>query len=183
MSLAFEWARCAPWIQAALNEAPLTHTLCDVRAMVDSGDAQFWPFLHSACITQIWDEPQAKVLHHWLVGGDLTDLLSHRPEIEIYARTMGCTRLLIGGRKGWERVLSPFGFELAGIVMAKELKMAIGRLGPPSGPGQIAPGESFYEVAERLRAEARAAQEYPRLPSKLGEVSPQGLGEVKDIRL
>lgn len=122
MSFEQEWTRCGPWLQAALDEAPTTHTLDDVRGMVLRGEAKFWPFEKSAFVTLIWTEPQAKTLHHWLVGGDLADLLSHQPDIEAYARSQGCTRLFIAGRPGWKRVLEPHGYGFIGIAMSRELK-------------------------------------------------------------
>lgn len=120
--LSSEWERCAAWIQAALDESPKTHTLTDVFAMVTRGEAQFWPFERSAMVSLIWDEPQAKTLHQWLVGGDMDDLMSHNDDAERWARTRGCTRMLVAGRRGWERVMRPFGFEFVGVVLAKELR-------------------------------------------------------------
>lgn len=121
MTFEQEWTRCGPWLQAALDEAPTTHTLDDVKATVIEGGAQFWPFDQSACVTEFLTSPRAKVLNHWLCGGDLNDLLSHRAEVETFARQSGCNRLLLGGRKGWGRVLSPHGFAVAGMIFSKEL--------------------------------------------------------------
>jgi hypothetical protein len=109
-------------LEAALARAPLTHTLEDVRAAVAAGEAQFWPFERSACVTRIFDEPRAKTLNHWLVGGDLEELMRMRPRVEAWARAQGCTRLMLGGRSGWARVLEPHGFSPVGVVLAKELR-------------------------------------------------------------
>jgi hypothetical protein len=38
-----EWARCAPWIDAALEHARGTQSLQDVKAQIDRGEALLWP--------------------------------------------------------------------------------------------------------------------------------------------
>jgi GNAT superfamily N-acetyltransferase len=116
------WARCGPWLQAALDEAPLAYTLDDVRKLVRAGEAQLWVFERSAAVTRVFDEPRARVLNHWLVGGDLEELTHMQPHVEAWARTRGCTRLMLGGRRGWARVLEPHGFSMAGVVLTKELR-------------------------------------------------------------
>lgn len=116
-----EWDRCAGWIAAALAEAPETHSLDDVRQMIAAGEAWFFPFDRSACVCLVFDEPRAKTCHQWLVGGDLNDLLSHREEVEAWAKSQGCTRMLTAGRKGWSRVMAPFGYGFAAEVLHKEL--------------------------------------------------------------
>jgi hypothetical protein len=93
-----------------------------VRLLVERGEAQFWPFSRSAMVSLIFDEPQAKSLHQWLIGGDLGQVLGEmRETIEAWARAQGCTRLLGAGRRGWERVLKPYGYEVAAVVYAREL--------------------------------------------------------------
>jgi hypothetical protein len=89
--------------------------------MIITGEAQLWPFERSVCVTQIFDEPRARTLNHWLCGGDMDDLLSHQGEVEAWARARGCNRLLMGGRRGWERVLKRLGFAPVGIVLAKAI--------------------------------------------------------------
>jgi hypothetical protein len=115
------WARCAPWLEAALARAPLTHTLDDVRAAVAEGRAQFWAFPRSAAVTEILDAPRSRTLNHWLVGGDLDEIVALQPHVERWAKANGCTRLMLGGRGGWARVLGPRGFSPAGLVLTKEL--------------------------------------------------------------
>lgn len=120
MSLETEWARCAPWLQAALTEAGDEYGLDDVRAMMSRGEATFWPGDKAAIVTRIEQHPKRRDLVFWLAGGDLDELVNRmRPIIEQWGARMGCTRSLIVGRPGWERALPEYR-PLARII-AKEL--------------------------------------------------------------
>lgn len=117
-----EWARCAPWIAAALEFGRDTHSLNDVLAEVLAGEAQFWPGERSAVVTEMHEHPRLRAVHLWLCGGDLTELVEGMlPAIEAWARANNCSRLSTCGRKGWDRVLKPKGFEPAFHVAIKEL--------------------------------------------------------------
>lgn len=122
MSLAAEWARCAAWLDAALAHAGRSHALGDVLAMVEAGEARFWPGAAAAMVTLIEDEPRERRMLLWLAGGDLTELRDLLlPKVEAAARAAGCRRLLIVGRPGWERALRPQGFTPLARLIAKEL--------------------------------------------------------------
>jgi hypothetical protein len=119
--LSEEWARCAPWIEAAL-ERDGTHDLEDVLAMVLADEAQFWPGESSAVVTEVLTLPKVKALHVWLAGGEMEELLGKMlPAIEDFARRAGCDRFSVAGREGWERALRSKGFSPAWRVVAKEL--------------------------------------------------------------
>lgn len=121
MSFDDEWARCSAWLQAALDEAPETHSLDDVKRMVLRKEAFFWAYPRSCCVGTVWTEPKAKIFNHWLAGGDLDDVIGHQPHLERWARAHGCTRSMMGGRRGFEKLLKPHGFQFAGVVLTKEL--------------------------------------------------------------
>ena len=92
-----------------------------MRALVDGGEAQFWAFQRSACVTEINIYPRAKHLNFWLTGGDLNDLLSHLPEVEAWGRALGCTRATGTGRPGWDRVMSRHGYTPTWRTCTKDL--------------------------------------------------------------
>lgn len=113
------WARCAPWIEAALAGEPETHTLDDVRAQVEARQARFWAGSKAAMVTEIVQQPRAKVFNFWLAGGDLDELRNElAPAGEAYAREMGCKYIAIAGRAGWARAL---GYRPLYAVCMKEL--------------------------------------------------------------
>lgn len=117
-----DWVRCGPWLEAALVHAGRSHTLADVRAMVEAGEAQAWAGAAAAMVTIIEDEPRERRLLIWLAGGELTELTDRlRPAAERWARALGCRRALIVGRPGWERALAPEGYAPLARIIAKEL--------------------------------------------------------------
>ncbi len=130
---AYEWGRCRAWIEAALPWCYGTHTIEDVERQIAEGRLQFWPGERCAVVTEIVEYPRLKALNFFLIGGDSTspdglrgagldELLTRmEPAIIEWAKAMGCTRVASAGRKGWERVLSPLGYEKTLSVMLKEL--------------------------------------------------------------
>lgn len=119
MSFEEEWRRCGPWLAAALEHARGSHTLDDVRAMVETGQARFWAGGRAAMVTEIHDYPRLRALHFWLAGGDLAELRDVlRPMAENWAKARGCTRATIAGRRGWARAL---GYQEIATLCAKEL--------------------------------------------------------------
>lgn len=116
------WERCKPYIEAALHHARGTHTVDDVWAAVQIGDAQFWPGERSAVVTEILHFPRKKALHFWLCGGDLKELVETiRPAIEAWGVEQGCAVATTAGRNGWRRALEGHGYEPAWHVCTKEL--------------------------------------------------------------
>ena len=116
------WARCRPWIEAALAHDGGFHAIADVERAIADGEAQFWPGARSAVVTQFWMFPRARALNFWLAGGDLGELVDDlRPAIEAWARDRGCTRMVIAGRPGWARALKDFGYAPLWTALGKEL--------------------------------------------------------------
>lgn len=117
-----DWRRASGALGAALAHAGDTHSLGDVRAMVDAGEAQAWAGRDAWMITTVETDPQERRLLIWLAGGRLDELVGElRPAAERWARTIGCRRVLIVGRPGWERALRPQGYAPLARVIAKEL--------------------------------------------------------------
>lgn len=101
------WSRCEPWIAAALAREPgETRSIADVRAEVEAGKAWFMPGPNAAAVLRV-----TKRAHVWLAGGSLAEIVNRLPETERWAVNQGCERLSLVGRKGWNRVLAPYGFE------------------------------------------------------------------------
>ena len=119
------WARCRPWIEAALEKAGGTHGVEDVARLIERGCAHFWPGRRSAAVTEFCDYPRFRACNLWLLGGDLKELAALQPKIEAWARAQGCRQLQAGGlaqRRGWERVGAALGFAPRWTVYAKELR-------------------------------------------------------------
>ena len=117
-SLAKEWGRCAPYIQAALRYAKFSHTVDDVWHAVQSQKAQFFPLEKSAIVTEIVDYPQRSACRIWLAGGDMDELVEAEKKVAAWAKSIGCDGMEIIGRKGWERMLKDY--EAASTVLIKD---------------------------------------------------------------
>lgn len=99
-----------------------THAIEDVEKQIDDGEAMLWLGENSAAVTEILRYPRAKVFHVWLAGGDMDEITNQMlPKAEAFARVEGCTKMTMGGRNGWNRVMVKHGFTPLASVCAKEL--------------------------------------------------------------
>lgn len=113
---------CSDWIAAALEHAGDTHTLGDIADGIAQGRFILWPGTKSAVITEIIQYPQLKCLNYFLAGGNMEELKKMRPDIEMWAKHHGVTRVTLAGRKGWLRsFLKDEGYSEKWSVMAKDI--------------------------------------------------------------
>lgn len=108
-------------IEAALEYSGGTHTFEDVEASILSGRMQIWPGKKSVAVTELIEYARKKVLHIFLAGGDMEELIDMIDSATAWGRTQGCTSLTMSGRKGWERVLGKHGFQPVMIVMERAI--------------------------------------------------------------
>jgi len=113
--------RCKPWLEAAIERAGGTHTLSDVVQSVVEGKMQFWPAPRGCAVTEIIKYPQKKVLHIFLAGGDMDQILDMDSSAVEFAKMNGCTGISIAGRRGWKRVLKNKGYEETFTVLGKDI--------------------------------------------------------------
>lgn len=118
---AAEFARCADWLQAALDCGGNTHTLGDLVEAITDGRMQFWPAERGCAVTEIVVYPRAKSLHIFLAGGDMEQIVDMDSSAAQFARAMGCTGMSISGRRGWAKVLKNNGWTEAQTVLVKEI--------------------------------------------------------------
>ena len=116
-----EWARCRPWIVAALAHSPGLETIEDVERLIGERVYQFWPGERSAAITEIVEFQRTRALMVRHAGGNMDELVSMCPSIEEFARAMGCMKIMGEGRSGWKRIFEGLGYRLAFITMEKDL--------------------------------------------------------------
>ena len=81
------------------------YTLDDVWALIQSGQAQFWPAPNSVAVTEIKVYPRGKILHVWLAGGELDEISMLTGYMKKFGKEHGCSRITLTGRRGWERAL------------------------------------------------------------------------------
>lgn len=119
---AAEWARCAGYIEDALEYADGTHTLDDVRAGIEAGRFLLWTGPHSAVITEIVQYPQLRALNFFLAGGRLEELEIMLPLMLQWGKTQGCTRATLTGRPGWSRsFLTKYGWTNRSVTLGANI--------------------------------------------------------------
>lgn len=90
----------------------------EAKALILGGRAQLWCGEDCAGITEIAPDNR---LHILLAGGSLHGLLAMRPDVEAFARALGCRAVYLSGRKGWRRIFLRFGYAFDGEDMVKTL--------------------------------------------------------------
>ena len=108
-------------IEAALEYSGGTHVFDDVQQAILEGRMQIWPGKRSVAVTEIIEYARKKVLHVFLAGGDMAELIDMIDSAAAWGRTQGCTSLTMSGRRGWERVLGRHGVKPVLIVMEREI--------------------------------------------------------------
>lgn len=116
-----EFMRCQPYIEAALKYTKGTHNIRDIWDGIVTGNFQLWPGEKSAVVTEIQIYPQAKVMHIFLAGGDLEELLEMEKSVRAFAETIGCNSMSISGRRGWVKIFERDGWEEVCTSIVKEL--------------------------------------------------------------
>lgn len=122
MSELEEFERLRHHVAAALEYSGGTHKVEDIAEGIRREQFQLWPGQNSVVVTEIIVYPQLKDLHFFLAGGDLDELRMMRPIIESWGKEIGCSRVSLAGRKGWERTfLKGEGYEPKWFILCKDL--------------------------------------------------------------
>ena len=116
-----DFDRCWPYLEPAIELYGHTHTKKDIRQLIDTGKAYFFPGKGCAFLCNILTAPTGlKSFNVWLAGGDINEIKNMVPKLEAFAKGMGCHRAIICGRRGWLRYLD--GFHDCGSRMSKDLR-------------------------------------------------------------
>lgn len=120
--------RAEPLIEKSLQRSnPDGHTVADVLAQVENGDARLWLGPNSAVVTQVLQNANISLEELiWHAAGELKGVLEILDYGAQACRMAGCDRLVLFAdegdtRKGWERVLEAKGFKKV-TVLVKELQ-------------------------------------------------------------
>jgi hypothetical protein len=119
MTFEGELERCRPWIEAAMEYSGGTHEFEDIVHALIEGRMQFWPAPEGCAITEILCYPRKKVLHVFLAGGEMDQLIDMIEGAAAWGRGQGCSGMTMAGRLGWERVLNKSGWKRSMVVMER----------------------------------------------------------------
>ena len=114
----YVWQECVPLLAAALRRSGSDRDADYVLEQLLAETAQLWcacsaeDEITGAMVTQIEDRATGRACRIWLMGGRERGGWLHGLETDLapWLRLIGCTSVEIDGRKGWARVLAPFGF-------------------------------------------------------------------------
>lgn len=117
------WHKIEPFIKRVLKKIDLYYTAKDIKNALIKARMQLWTSytgtqLTSVCITQIVIHPKHKYLEIIAMAGS-KDSFKELSQIEHWAKSMGCKKIQLEGRKGWKVVLK--GYKEKSIQLEKEL--------------------------------------------------------------
>lgn len=120
--------KAAPLIEKSLKRSnPDGHTVADVLAQIESGEARLWLGPNSAVVTQVLQNANVSLEELiWHAAGSISGVLEILDYGAQACRMVGCDRLVLFAnegdtRAGWERVLEGQGFRKV-TVLVKELQ-------------------------------------------------------------
>lgn len=105
-----------------------TATVDGVREDLERGALQLWVLLDQndvvrmSIMTRVTLCDVGRVMSIvWAHGKEVEEILHYLDAVEAAAKDIGCVRLEVRGRKGWERVLKKQGYDYKYQVVAKDL--------------------------------------------------------------
>ena len=112
--------RCRVWIENALAYSGGTHDFFDIVRGVMSGHMQLWAGDNGCAVTEITVYPKRSILHVFLAGGNMQQILDFEASAIEFAKLNGCNALSLAGRKGWAKVHKDRGWKETHVTMIKE---------------------------------------------------------------
>ena len=92
-------------LQELLNDMGGTHSLDDIRGLVENGIFQSFVEGETWVVTTIINFPQAMVMDIFFVVGEAKDFEALQKQIETFARDQGVTFMRVYARKGFEYLI------------------------------------------------------------------------------
>ena len=119
------------WAKPLLIETEETwgeyYTIESLFNMIDKGEAQLWTVNDAdgfflVLLTELLEFPKVRVLNILtLAGSNLEDSIGFLDYVENWACKQGATKSIGIGRKGFLRVLQPYGYRQKGVAFTKNI--------------------------------------------------------------
>lgn len=117
-----EFKRVRNWLENALEYADNAFNIIDVADGLGSNNMQLWTEDNAAVVTQIVSYPRKKVLHVFLAGGEMDDVMKIEKSVVLWGKLQQCQAITFVGRPGWSKsLLKDIGYESVHISMTKEI--------------------------------------------------------------
>ncbi len=104
-------------ILRAISYADNSYSFDDIVAGVLTGRLHFYPLGNAFLITEIQKYPNWSAYHIFLAGGSWADIIGFQTKMLENAKALGCAKLTLTGRKGFERKLAPHGWTATHVRM------------------------------------------------------------------
>lgn len=100
-----------------------THTIEWLDAQVYAGFAKVWPAPDACLLTEIKQFPTgAFEVHVMIAAGNMETLVNETiKHVEAWAQEIGALFVTIASRKGWEKIMRPYGYEHWQTELRKEV--------------------------------------------------------------
>lgn len=105
---------CPAEIRARIEKAleiDGTHAWGDLVARFHDGRSQVFWNDHGAWVTDIIVYPRKRVLHVWIVAGELPEVMKVQTQVEAFARLEKCDYITAVARFGWKHVARQHGWQ------------------------------------------------------------------------
>lgn len=107
------WPHVSRFIQDAIDKTSERFSVEDVLLLIESKKAQLFisrdDEILCAAVTTIENSPSRKWLRvMWAGGKDMEKWLHFLPSVEQWAKSIGCEKVVIIGRLGWEKKLKDY---------------------------------------------------------------------------
>jgi hypothetical protein len=112
----------AAWREEFAKACDGSHwTIEAIEAEVASGDSL--PLYGEGCcfIVQVHQYPQARACQITWAAGTLESILAELPKVQQWARSHGCTEMLVEGHLGWQRALKSQGYRPWSVTLRKPI--------------------------------------------------------------
>ena len=117
-----EIERCIPWIEDALEYNGQGVTLEDVLDGLQLSMYKLWAQDDGCCVTELKELPNGCIVNIFLGAGSMSAIEKCVISIEAYAKCIGATKVVLFGRRGWEKTfLRDRGFKTPWTLMVKEI--------------------------------------------------------------
>ena len=128
--LSMVWDSAGPLLEKIEEHSSENYTAKEIFNAILRGEQQLWIYIENkdemigAWTTRVFEVPGKRIVEICSIGGN--GMNRDRVEevlvsMENFGKNHGCSMAQITGRRGWKRVLSPFGYEERSVVLEKEI--------------------------------------------------------------
>jgi hypothetical protein len=114
-----QWERFKPQFAEAMAETP--YAIDELERSIGQGRTLFFPGKNAAITAERAVYGNETFLQCTWCVGDSDEILALAPGVEAMGRLLGCTSMLVEGRRGWEKVLKPLGYSFWSVTLKKAL--------------------------------------------------------------